>query len=240
MSNAKTLVVVSHYAPRPKDPLTKLTEKLKFITKDIVVVINDDSITGLTLDTLCAPMYVLRRPNLGMNIGGWDAAYKRFPDYDFYIFMQDECRVLRNDFIGAYTAELSRDVVGMTGESINPKWDTAWENIVQSQLNYNLGFDVNGYPVHRVKYYLNCMRKWGIAPGQTGRHLRSLVWAFNQRALGLIKGFPIGLNKEECVASEIAVSKAIEHHGLMVTQVANKPFEYIHHVEWRFDGLGKV
>jgi len=84
------------------------------------------------------------------------------------------------------------------------------------------------------------MKKWKIDPGTNGRHLRSLVWAFNRGALALIKGFPTGLHKEECIAAEIAVSKNIEQHGLLVTQVAERPFTFIHHVEWQKDGYKKI
>jgi len=236
----KALVVVSHYAPYPPDALARLTEKLKSLTKDVLVVINDDNVDSLSLDSGDEGVRTLIRPNTGMNIGGWDAAYKTFPEFDFYIFMQDECEVLREDFIAAYVAELSKDDVGMTGESINPKWDTGWNEIARSSLNYEISLDSKGSSVPRLNYYLYCMDHWGIDPGQNGRHLRSLVWAFNQRALSSIKGFPIGLHKEECIAAEIAVSKSIEQHGLKVTQVSRNPFEYIHHVEWQRDGHRKV
>lgn len=239
MSSDRTLVVVSHYARRPKTQLTQLTEKLRTLASNILVVINDDSAPAESIDTSHGSVPILRRPNTGMNIGGWNAAYNLYPDFDFYIFMQDECEVIRDDFIPAYVAELAKDSVGMTGESINPKWDTDWSAIAHTPLNYILGFDPNGFPVPRVDYYLKCIKNWGISPGANGRHLRSLVWAFNKGALASINGFPIGVNKEECIAAEIAVSKKIEELNLKVTQISERPFTYIHHVEWQRDGRKK-
>ena len=84
------------------------------------------------------------------------------------------------------------------------------------------------------------MKKWGIKPGLTGLHLRSLVWGFKREVLEELFPFPIGKTKEECIASEIAVSKKVEQLGLKVTQIHKKPFKYISHVEWKLDGSSKV
>lgn len=240
MGNSNTLVVVSHYEPNPKQPLAKLTGTLESLAENILVVVNDDAAASESIESAGQSVRVIRRPNTGMNIGGWDSAFHAFPDYDFYIFLQDECQIVRDDFIVRYAAELSKDGIGMTGESINPKWAFDWNTLAHSPLNYDVGVDQGGLPVSRVEYYLSCMKKWGVQPGVTGRHLRSLIWAFNRHALARIKGFPIGLNKEECIASEIAVSKMVEQHGLAVTQIAEEPFEYIWHTEWQRDGQSKI
>jgi hypothetical protein len=81
---------------------------------------------------------------------------------------------------------------------------------------------------------------WGINPGVTGRHLRSLVWGFSNESLSRLGGFPIGSTKEECIASEIAVSKKIEQLGLSVTQISDTPFTFFKHEEWRADGTSKI
>lgn len=84
------------------------------------------------------------------------------------------------------------------------------------------------------------MSSWGVNPGGNGRHLRSLVWVLNQDALRRISRFPEGRNKEECIASEISVSKKIEEIGLTVTQISKTPFSFFKHEEWRLDGHSKI
>ena len=128
----------------------------------------------------------------------------------------------------------------MTGESINYKWANKWEDIVSSDLNYIVGYNALKKPIYRVQYYLSLMKKWGIKPGLTGKHLRSLVWGLKKEVLEKISPFPIGKTKEECIASEIAISKKVEQLGLKVTQINKTPFKYISHLEWKLDGSSKV
>ena len=215
-----------------------LIKTLKRLTTEIVVVVNDDDALTESAERFQS-VPLIRRANTGMNIGGWGATYRFYPNYDFYIFMQDECEVIREDFVNAYQSELSKDNVGMTGEVINQKWNIEWTKLALSPLNYIAGVDALGMPIPRVTYYLQCLRDWEIDPGVHATHLRALVWGFNSRALEVIKNFPVGLNKEQCIAAEIAVSKKIEQHGYKVTQVSDFPFRYIHHVEWRKGGLNK-
>jgi hypothetical protein len=85
MENSKTLVVVSHYESRSKEPLAKLTGKLKSLTNNLLVVINDDAATSISIEASRESVLTLRRPNTGMNIGAWDSAYHAYPDYEFYI-----------------------------------------------------------------------------------------------------------------------------------------------------------
>ena len=84
------------------------------------------------------------------------------------------------------------------------------------------------------------MKKWGIAHGKSGLHLRSLIWGFKREILEKIFPFPIGKNKEECIASEIAVSKKVEQLGFKVTQIDENPFRNIAHIEWDLKGHNKV
>lgn len=232
------LIVISHYSARDKTSLMSLIQRISVTTSNILIVINDDDATIESFGKL-ENFPVITRPNTGMNIGGWNSAYQNYPYYKYYIFLQDECSLLRDDFIGAYKKELSADGVGMTGESINFKWDKSWVELFHSPLNY-LFENILGHRISRVEHYLALMRGWGVNPGENGRHLRSLVWGFNQSALSQIGGFPEGRSKEECIASEISVSKKIEEIGLVVTQISKTPFSFFKHEEWRLDGRSKI
>ena len=239
MKKNKFLITISHYNKRDKSILFDLTTKLKKQNSDLFIVINDDICQNETLGSF-NNIKSLTRPNTGMNIGSWNASYLNNRNYDFYMFLQDECKIVDTSFLSNYIDELSKKDVGMTGESINMKWNKTWEEISKSSLNYLVGHDINHKPVYRIQYYLHLLKQWSIKSGETGKHLRSLIWAFNKKTLDKVSAFPIGTTKEECIASEIAVTKKVEQLGLKVTQINKKPFKYISHVEWKLDGSTKI
>lgn len=234
----KILITISHYNIRNKDNLIKLINSLKNELSDLLIVINDDDCIK-EKNTFFYNTRALIRPNTGMNIGAWNASFLKNRDYDFYLFLQDECQILDNIFIKKYIDELSKKDVGMTGESVNYKWANSWSNIAHSTLNYKVGYNVNKTPIFRVQFYLNLMKKWNIDPGISGIHLRALVWGFTKEVLNLVSPFPLGIKKEECIAAEIAVSKKVESLGFKVTQISEQPFKYISHFEWKLDGTSK-
>ena len=239
MKQHKTLITISHYNQRSKHNLNCLLSSLKSDQFNLYLVINDDNCTKEKKITF-QNVKTLIRPNIGMNIGSWNSTYLNNKNFDFYIFVQDECEILNIDFVEKYVSELSKNDVGMTGESINYKWDNNWEDISSSSLNYIVGYNALKRPVYRVQYYLSLMKKWGIHSGLKGLHLRSLVWGFKREVLKKLFPFPLGKTKEQCIASEIAVSKKVEQLGLKVTQIHEKPFKYISHFEWKLDGSSKV
>lgn len=239
MKKNKTLVTISHYDKRNKNNLINLIRSVKNQNYDILIVINDDNYS-FEKNEVFQNIKTLIRPNTGMNIGSWNSSYLNNKNFDFYIFIQDECKILDIDFTEKYIYELSKVDVGMTGESINYKWANKWEDIASSDLNYIVGYNALKRPIYRVQYYLSLMKKWDIKPGLTGKHLRSLVWGLKKEVLEKISPFPIGKTKEECIASEIAISKKVEQLGLKVTQINKKPFKYISHLEWKLDGSSKV
>lgn len=238
MSN-DALIVISHYAKRDDYFLKKLLLEISQVTRKILVVINSDFVNCVS-EEFYLGYPALVRPNLGMNIGGWDAAFHRYSNYEHYIFLQDECSLLRYDFLEVYKRKLSDPNVGMVGESINFKWDRSWRDMFLSPLNYSTEIVLGSRKISRVENYLNTLHAWKIDPGFGGRHLRALVWGIKGETLFRIKGFPIGETKEQCIASEIAVSKKIEQLGLRVDQISETPFTYFKHDEWRSDGVSKI
>ena len=239
MNKSKLLITISHYNKRDKINLINLINSLNNEKCDLFIVINDDNCQVEQLGFF-HNIKTLTRPNTGMNIGSWNAEYLNNKDYDFYLFLQDQCIILEKSFIDCYINELSKKDVGMTGESINNKWDNKWNFLSNSRINYVVGYDIHKKPAYRVQYYFSLLKTWLIEPGENGRHLRSLIWGFKKETLNKISPFPIGKTKEECIVSEIAVSKKVEQIGLKVTQVHKKPFKYISHIEWKLDGTSKI
>ena len=238
MTLNKVLITISHYSKRNKNNLIEIINSLKDQFCDLLIVINDDNCVK-EKNAVFSNIKTLIRPNTGMNIGAWNTSFLNNRHHDFYLFLQDECQILDSTFISQYINELSKKDVGMTGESINYKWANSWNYIEKSALNYKVGYNINKIPVFRVQHYLSLFKKWNIDAGQSGIHLRSLVWGFKKETLKKVFPFPIGMTKEECIAAEIGVSKKVESLGYKVTQINEKPFQLISHIEWKLDGSSK-
>jgi hypothetical protein len=233
---ANVSIVVSHYEKRDKEDLNKLLDQLHLFKKQVVVVINRDGIFKENYFRSDEVLFI-ERPNLGMNIGGWSAAIKYCDKSDYVIFLQDECEILSFDFLEKYAGLLDQKQNGMVGESINPKWVFEWRILQASPINYVLPGSEK--PITRIDYYHQCFRNWNIQPGDTGNHLRALTWGLKTSFLQKLEKFPIGGNKEECIASEIGVSKLVEQHGLRIIQSSEQPFHFVRHKEWHHDGWSK-
>lgn len=234
---SKFIAVISNYAPRGNSLALNLIGQLIDKVDRIILVINDDDCKKLMVNKN-NNIIIINRPNSGMNIGAWSEAIKFCDDSEYVIFLQDEFTMIRSDFVQRYISLLEIPGVGMIGESVNYKWNLDWDSLRSSALNYNIKLNDN-IKFSRVDYYLHCMKRWGINPGQQGFHLRALAWAFKTHNLKKIGKFPIGTNKEECIAAEIAVSRDVLSRGLQVVQSSEESFYFFEHEEWRKDGFSK-
>jgi hypothetical protein len=239
MSDA--LIVVSYYAKRTREHLDALLSQLEAHGHDTLIVTNSDSARAGQLSRESRNRWSFERPNVGMNIGAWAAGWCALPTYEYYLFLQDECRIERDDFLEAYIAALNQPRVGLVGETINPKWAQPWAGLLNGPLDtVEPEHEIDGRSTSRVRTYLHYLGTWGIEPGSTATHLRSLVWFTRRGVIEEIGGFPAGRNRGECIAAEIAVSRAIEQRGYRVMQASDEPFTYISHAEWRRDGWRKL
>ena len=162
----KTLIVVSYFDSRPKTQLNNLVNQLKNLNVPILLSINSNKTKHITLFK-DSKINILKRPNIGMNIGAWNDAFFALPDFDYYHFLQDECVVEDENFIEAYNSLLNEKNVGMVGESINPKWSKDWQSLLLSPLNYMDGDHIiSGIRIPRVAFYLSMLKKWNINPGK--------------------------------------------------------------------------
>ncbi len=239
----RALVIISYYDRRP---LNCLVDLLKSLAKykagqdfEVIVVVNQTQEALPKLPPMPFPLEVMARENTGMNIGAWEAGWRARPGRSVYVFMQDECLVMRDNWLTAYAERCAESGVGLVGESLNAAWGRPWAQLrvlhAGSRMPDHL---IDGNPADRVEVYLECMRCWGVDPGVTATHLRSLIWATTYATLSKIGGFPIGANYGECIASEIAVSRKIEMAGLRVVQVRQAPFYFTIHREWNQDTPG--
>jgi hypothetical protein len=239
----KTLVVISYYDRRPINNLLELTESLHQYSAgeefDVCVIVNRTKNESISIPQLSSAA-IRYRHNVGMNIGAWDHGWRTCSGYKSYLFLQDECYVIRDHWLSAYRAVLERPSVGMVGESLNMLWDKPWRELRKLFANIILPeHQIEAKCVNRVDFYLEFFKAHGVDPRVGGRHLRSVVWFLSAEVLQAIDGFLIGRNYGECIAAEIAASKKVEALGLAVVQAnEQEEFFYIRHLEYNQDSPG--
>ncbi len=238
----ETLVIISFYDRRDVQHLKRLLEGLRTTPAgrpfDIVVVVNStgDLRIGEVVEDQATVVY---RENSGMNIGAWDHGWRTHPNYKSYVFLQDECSVIASNWLVHIQKALGHSEIGLLGETINTAWDRPWETLEIAHKGAQLpDHFIEGKKADRLSTYMHAFKKWGIDRGSGGRHIRSLIWAMRSETLERIDGFPIGRNYGECIAAEIAVSKAVEGLGLKVTQIAAQEFFCFRHWEWNSNHAG--
>jgi hypothetical protein len=232
----KLLVVINHFDQRPLDDLLHLLDALHShdddITFDTCVVINQ-SLAGRKVRELPNVDFLHYRENTGMNIGAWDYGWRCHPDYDYYLFLQDECIVSAHDWARQFITRLQDRSVGLVGETFNAKWNRPWSVLQNKKVASTMpGHFIDGKPADRVAAYLDFMARHNIDPTPGAGHVRALIWALRGDTLRAIDGFPLGDNYGECIAAEIAVSKMVEALGLKVVQLSAEPFYCFSHAEW--------
>ncbi len=228
-------VVVSFYDQRSTGQLRRLIRSMSEFDAGLdyclVIVVNQGSGRAHRVPAVAGAV-MIERPNIGMNIGAWDAGWRANRGAEGYLFLQDDCVIVRDGWLQAFVDAGDRGA-SLVGESFNENWNRPWDELrcVRGTLalrQHRLG----GRDANRVDVYLDFMRRHGVAPGTTGAHLRALVWYLPGAALEALQGFPIGRNYGECIAAEIAVSRRVEQLGLEFTQVAQQPFTFIQHAGW--------
>lgn len=232
-SQQKCMVIISYYDERSMDDLLALIASIDDHEPghpiEITIIVNQSKQRYIEVSSAKYKTNILYRQNQGMNIGAWDYGWRHFKDFDNFIFLQDECRIIRNGWVLDYIKALENPQVGLVGESINQRWSRSWSSLQGDNASNLLSSEIKT----RAEAYLSFMQRYAIPPGDNARHLRSLVWAFKRDTLDAINGFPIGENYEECIATEIAVSKKVEALGMGIAQIdPQRPFSRVVHVEW--------
>lgn len=233
----KTIVVISYYDRRPLSNLIGLLNSLQEFESgadfDVCIVVNRTSDNQINLQHCSHNQKILYRHNVGMNIGAWDHGWRNCTEYEQAIFLQDDCYVIKDNWIDSITRRLDDPDVGLLGEAANVGWDIPWDQLRTREANVQLPeHTLENKRANRIDVYLDCLGRYGIPAGETGYHMRSLVWAAKMDVLTEIDGFPHGNNFGECIAAEIGVTKKIEALGLAVENIAADDFSHIRHLEW--------
>jgi len=231
------LVVISHYNARPADELVRLLDQARAVPAGwpfrVRIVVNLGTPRCLILPERHGGTEILYRGNTGYNIGAWDHGWRTGPGYRGYLFLQEECRLVREDWVGAFARRAAEPGVGLVGECLSPSWDATWGELAcrfreETLPDHQLG----GRPADRVSCYLDFLAREGIDPGPKGDHLQSLVLFARREALEAIDGFPVGRDYGEAIAAEIGISKKVQALGLDLCEVGPEPFFYVEHPQW--------
>jgi hypothetical protein len=229
------LVVISHYNAWPTDQLVALLNQVREIPSGhpfrCLIVVNQAVDRPLELPAEHANVEILYRENTGYNIGAWDYGWKTASPADYYLFLQEECRIARPDWLGSFVRRLSRPGVGLVGENM------AWQGLTWDRVKYlHKGSRYEGEPGDPPIPFTDGVRRYldsqGISTGETGEHLRSFILATRREVLEAIDGFRIGYTKCDAISCEIGISRAVASKGLAIKQIGILPFRYILHPQW--------
>lgn len=237
--NIPVLVIISYWIKRSVKPLLKLLQQLEYYEAgcsfSVLIVCNGGDVKPLKLTNEFGKKYslnILNRKNQGYNIGAWEYGWRNHPEYQYFLFLQDDCYIIRDYWLKEFITKMETSPnIGMVGESIY--WQKSWEKIKSSSSNsYLKGHLLEGKPAPRVLVYLDFLARNNIPSGDTAEHLQSLILFTSKSILNQIDGFVIGNNYGEAIASEIAISKKVQGIGYNIAQINSQPFYYIGHREW--------
>ena len=238
-----SLIVISHYNAWPTDQLVALLDQIAAIPAgvpfELCVVVNQATPDLLRLPERHAGTSVLHRENTGYNIGAWEHGRQRNPGYECYLFLQEECVILRAGWLRAFRQLAMRRDVGLVGESLH--WaGLGWNRLARKYRDHAFAEPVDGRSVPIPVGILAGLRRLGVAEGPTGAHLQSLVLCARREVLAAIGGFGLGLTYADATIGEVAISKKVEALGLKVREVGPGSFRYVLHPQWRErQGVGR-
>ena len=234
-----SLVVISHYNAWSTDRLVALLDQIATVPAgaafDACIVVNQAKAEELELPERHRHVPVLYRENTGYNIGAWDLGWRSNPGHDCYLFLQEECRIVRPGWLAAHRRLAMRPGTGLVGEAMQwaglgwKRLDTQYRGVPSQRMG-------DGSRVPYPDDLRARLRAAGIAEGRTGAHLQSLVLCMRRSVLEAIGGFRIGRTYAEAVAAEVLLTKQVEALGLKVREVGPGSFRYILHPQWAAQG----
>jgi len=215
---SQCLVTISYYNAWPIDDLLRLLDEVHNIPSghdfDVLVVVNRGKEEPIDLPDKYRELNVIYRENSGYNIGAWDHGWRSYPDYDYYLFLQDECHIVKQDWLKAFIDKAGGQD-GLFGESMV-------YNLI------SLVADNDGFKKKIAEYE----QYYGIN-NKNYKHLQTLILFATNKTMSVLNGFPdVETEKSTGVAVEVTISRATMNAGFPVAQVSFYPFEYIQHPQW--------
>ena len=227
----RTCVVICYWTGRPTKDLHRLLDQMRRLDAgaphDLAIVCNGGDERPLTLPRRFDGLRprIINRENAGYNLGAWECGWRSAADYEYYLFLQDECFLKRRNWVGDFEACMSRDAgIGLLGES--SMWDGKTWRQIREDTDRDLGPSAwpAGEPVHPIDASLAFLDRRGIPRGEHGTHLQSLVLFTSRRILEEVDGFPImGSTYRAAIACEVGISRLIASRGYRIARIGERP-----------------
>ena len=238
-SHPRACLVVSHYNAWEPDQLLALLDQTKEIPAGLPfrtrVVVNQAVDKTLALPPRHSDVEVSYRPNTGYNIGAWDHGWRVGESFPFYLFLQEECIILKEDWMKSFVDAVSDTRVGLVGESMTPPetW-SSWENRSGPLCRFFGLTSPFVFYNELVPRFLELAQERGADPGPNTSHLQSLIIGTRREVLDRIDGFPSWpIDYVSAVCSELMISKSVSSTGWDVRQIGWLPFSIISHPQWK-------
>ncbi|MCQ0970860.1 hypothetical protein MLD63_10530 [Paracoccus sp. TK19116] len=215
----KPLVVICHYDARDVVPLIALLRQIRRIPAgipfEVEIVVN--SVTGrrLQLPNDLSDVAVTMRPNSGYNIGAWESVWRQRSDCDFFLFLQDECEIKRENWLIPFIHGTRFADTFLACECIF--YMSSWSAIDWKET-------CNQY------FEIADLYDLGIKAPPT--HAQMTVVAARRKALEEVGGFISGDHKARANAGEIATTHRALQKGFRVREVQWLPYSTISHPQW--------
>src|SRR5438067_8085143 len=230
----KLAVVVSTWSGSPAQHLVQLCESLRRhragADYDLVLCANGESILPGELNRQFAEVFV--RENTSYNLGAWDYAWRRLPEHDYFLFLQDDCVALRNgwlrDFIERF---VSTPRCGLVGENIERSWDKPWPELCAPCFPSDARKNAE-QRAEWARFFRDKLRECNIPEGPTARAVTTVVQFTSRAILEEVGGYNLGNTKLEASAAEFGFSRKIAARGYALVQIGRYRHSRIGHPQW--------
>jgi hypothetical protein len=238
---ARTCVVVCYWVGESRKHLFRLLRQMLRIDAGtlfgLVIVVNGGDERPLKLPERFAALNarIINRVNRGYNIEAWDVGWRSAPEFDYYLFLQSECFLKRENWVADYEFRMSRDPgVGLLGEFYG--WEQKTWQFIREATDRDLGDAAGqkeGSP-HPIDVVQSIFRESGVPLTELGTHIPSVICCSSRKVLLEVGGFPLVDNPTywRAVGSEVAFSRSIEAKGYRLSRVRDRDFSVIGHRQY--------
>lgn len=178
---------------------------------------------------------VFTRENVGFNIGAWDHAWRQLNDYSHFLFLQDDCFIIKKRWLSDFVQLFSRDPgCGLVGENYNRGWAYPWSQLTDKCRSCEEAGPkrFSREKIKRAQFYSQQLESWGIDIGTHAGHLTTVVQFTSAEILKSVGGYNIANRYEEAIAAEIGFSKKVEAQGYAILQIGKQRHSRIAHPQW--------
>ena len=238
MEKIKTCVIICYWRGTSTRRLHQLLNQMLKIDAgtayDLAIVCNGGDESPLVLprkfDALRAKIF--NRENVGYNIMAWDFGWRSVGNYEYYLFLQDECFLKKTGWISEFEYRMEIDEgIGILGEYI--MWDNMSWPYIRQATDRDLGTSwYSGESMHPIEFYQNFLTKHNIPLTQLGSHVMCIILFTKLTTLQEINGFTNCISYREAVSSEIGLSRLVASKGYRISYVKDERFVMIGHYQW--------